>query len=461
MGRAAALAVALAALPGCLQGWPLGGPWACSADQTCPGGATCDEGVCCDPVSERGCPTVPHPVTLECGVGSGRKATLFHEDRDEDADGNPRVTRYLCALPRQARWVTASGDCDDEDPAINSRAAERCNGLDDNCDGDLDEGLSRSRWYRDADGDGFGDDADSVLACAAPPGYVAAAGDCAPFDPTKFPGAPELCNGLDDDCDGVPDTGEAVFADTDGPGGARFPCVSGRPGICAPGTFRCEPRGAGVVRECVALRPPERLDVCDGLDNDCDGTVDQWPSCGGPTTPLGLLGPGVTRGALAGSRFLPQDSSCLRGRMSIAGSWSDATRVWSSSTDPSEFQLWYAEAPAAAPWDLSRPNLKLRVRLSVTAGNTTAFGDGGHFGHPVVYLCGESDTDIIRYVATGARLANGTMEVDQTFTLGAPTGFIIGRGSGFDTRRVRRVEVLFWKLSNFSIRVGPETGFVP
>ncbi len=60
-------------------------------------------------------------------------------------------------------------------------------------------------WYRDADGDGHGDPGDEVRACTVPAGYVAFGDDCDDADPDRYPGRPESCNGVDDDCDGTVD----------------------------------------------------------------------------------------------------------------------------------------------------------------------------------------------------------------------------------------------------------------
>jgi PKD repeat protein len=91
-------------------------------------------------------------------------------------------------------------DCDDHNPAVHPGAVEVCNGIDDNCDGQIDEGVLLT-FYRDSDGDGYGDPSVSVQACTAPAGYVANNTDCDDTDPAVNPGMNEIGdNGKDDDC---------------------------------------------------------------------------------------------------------------------------------------------------------------------------------------------------------------------------------------------------------------------
>ncbi|MEZ4739086.1 MAG: MopE-related protein [Flavobacteriales bacterium] len=80
--------------------------------------------------------------------------------------------------------------------------AEICDGIDNDCDGDVDEDFI---WYTDADGDGFGDDATGVFNCTAPPNTVNVGGDCDDSNPDVHPGANEICDGLDTNCDGITD----------------------------------------------------------------------------------------------------------------------------------------------------------------------------------------------------------------------------------------------------------------
>jgi hypothetical protein len=136
-------------------------------------------------------------------------ATLWYADQDLDGFGDPATAAPACTAP--ADVVDNGLDCDDLNEDTNPEALEICDGADNDCDGltddaddSLDLGLA-APYYVDADGDGFGDGEAAGLACAAPPGFAAADGDCDDGELSVNPGAVEVCgDGLDSDCDGGP-----------------------------------------------------------------------------------------------------------------------------------------------------------------------------------------------------------------------------------------------------------------
>ncbi|MFM7204922.1 MAG: MopE-related protein [Myxococcota bacterium] len=145
--------------------------------------------------------------------------TIYYQDADGDGYGNPSVKTETCLQP--AGTAPRADDCNDADASINPAVSEKCNGKDDNCSGSIDEGV-QSTYYRDADADGYGNSAVTVQACSAPAGYVSSAGDCNDSSASIKPGATEVCNGLDDDCDaqvdesfaGIPDLPDDSFVDS-------------------------------------------------------------------------------------------------------------------------------------------------------------------------------------------------------------------------------------------------------
>jgi Putative metal-binding motif len=115
---------------------------------------------------------------------------------------------------------TSDEDCNDDDASIHPGAAEECDGVDNNCDDEIDEGVGGT-YYSDSDGDGFGDATLSDELCEALAGWVPNADDCDDTDSSVYPGATEICDGMDNDCDSDIDEeldGAVWYADNDADG---------------------------------------------------------------------------------------------------------------------------------------------------------------------------------------------------------------------------------------------------
>lgn len=126
---------------------------------------------------------------------------------DADADGFGDLFSDSVSCDELSGFVFDATDCDDLVFGINPGADEICNMLDENCNNLIDEDLIYSTYYIDADGDDFGNFAIDSVACLSPFGFVDNNNDCDDTNPDIFPGATELLNGLDDNCDQIADEG--------------------------------------------------------------------------------------------------------------------------------------------------------------------------------------------------------------------------------------------------------------
>lgn len=182
----------------------------------------------------------------------GCAGTKYFADRDGDKYGAIESGWTMnCSTP--LNYAEQDGDCDDNDPTIHPGATEVCDGKDNNCNGMIDEGLGSIVLCEDKDGDGHGVIGGATHTGCTPnlKGFGLCDGDCNDNDPTVYPGAMEICDGKDNNCNGMIDEGAIP---TCGLGWCRRYGVSCTSNICTPGQPRAE--------------------ICNLFDDDCDGVID-------------------------------------------------------------------------------------------------------------------------------------------------------------------------------------------
>ncbi len=232
-------------------------------------------------------------ATQEAQVPETGLAAVEMDLRAEDLDGDNFIT-------------TAQGgtDCDDSRAAVYPGATEVCDGVDNNCAGGETDAVSTRRFFADGDGDGYGNPLAEVFACLRPAGAVDTGTDCDDADASAHPDQEEvLCDGRDEDCDGTKDdvwTPGLACTTSDGCAGAVSCRSGGTTGAACVATQSpsawfvdedgdgqagtevrscTEPQGASSERtdcdESSRFAHDERTEVCDKLDNDCDGMKDE------------------------------------------------------------------------------------------------------------------------------------------------------------------------------------------
>lgn len=281
-------------------------------------GSDCDDG---DASVHPGASERCDGLDQDCdGEADENLADVWYADLDGDGYGAGMPIEVICQ-GSSGGLVDNDADCNDSAAEVHPGGTETCNGADDDCDGTADEEAAGAPvWFEDLDSDGYGNSLVTQASCAQPLGWVDAgddcsdqnfavypgapelcnaedddcdgavpssetdedldglsdcAGDCDDASASAFPGAGETCNGADDDCDGVTDESDASDASTwypdsdgDGYGDAAYPWISCLPpsGYVADLTD-CDDAAADVS--------PGASETCDGVDNDCDGAVDE------------------------------------------------------------------------------------------------------------------------------------------------------------------------------------------
>ncbi|MEC7987003.1 MAG: MopE-related protein [Myxococcota bacterium] len=209
--------------------------------------------------------------------GDDNCPTLFNDQSDLDADDLGDLCDSDDDGDGEDAIADGGTDCDDTNELVFAASEEYCDGIDNNCDGSIDDATSVDMidWYYDGDGDGFGDATISQTQCDAPSGMVSDMTDCDDTAATSYPGADEYCDGIDSDCDGVLDEDDALDAatwyadaDADGFGDSETSLLS------------CEqPEGYVVdMTDCDDTATGSNPDAdeiwYDGIDQNCDGLSD-------------------------------------------------------------------------------------------------------------------------------------------------------------------------------------------
>ncbi len=230
----------------------------------------------------------------DASVGVGN---LYYYDADGDGFGGSNSDSYYYGVTRicpgetvPTSYVDNNEDCDDANSDINPDAEEVCNGyIDDNCDNDYNDGMRGSTdlgtFYADMDNDGHGNPAGPILfACVPDLGYVEEPTDCDDSDASINPDAVEVCDGIDNDCDRLIDgddedldesTGYTWYLDVDLDG---YGDTSTALTQCDDPSPASGPGYVLLPGDCNDLRTmsnPDMPEYCNGVDDNCDGDVDE------------------------------------------------------------------------------------------------------------------------------------------------------------------------------------------
>ncbi len=353
--------------------------------------------------------------------------STWYADADADGYGDPGATTEDCEAP--TGYADNAQDCDDADAGANPAASEICDGTDNDCDGSVDEDDAddASTWYADLDGDGFGNQADSAAACTQPKGYVADDSDCDDGDGAVNPGAGELCNGYDDDCDGVVDEDEASDAATwyhDGDGDSYGDAGDSQVSCAQPSGYVAD---ATDCDDGVAEVNPGASELCNGYDDDCDGATDEDAATDAATWYADADADGygdATSTATAcaqPSGYVDDDTDCDDGDYDINPAASERCNGLDDDCDgdvdedADDWSTWYADADADGYGDGAGATAEACAQPSGYVADDSDCDDGDYAVNPgASELCNGYDDDCDGSVDEGHDAdADGIADCDE------------------------------------------------
>ena len=221
----------------------------------------------------------PGNIEVADGVDNNCDGDIDEGTVNFDDDGDCFCEDLPCYGSITANCSTLSdGDCNDIANVIYPGAPETCNSIDEDCDGVADNNpIDPLTWYYDGDGDLRGDPNNTTLACTQPTNYVSNSNDCNDSEALAWTSAPEVCDGVDNDCDNATDENVTTtyYRDLDGDG---YGTVGQSTEACTvPNGFVAN---ANDCDDSCGTCYPGHQESCDGVDNNCDGTVDEINASG-------------------------------------------------------------------------------------------------------------------------------------------------------------------------------------
>jgi len=219
-----------------------------------------DDGAQCVPDCVEGYADCNGELDDGCEIEIVNPNSVYYRDADGDGDGDPNDAAFACNEQIPEGYVAGDTDCDDSDPEINGTLTEVCDGKDNDCSGSTDDD-----WP-------VGDPCDGEDSDQCPNGTFTCTTDGLDVECVNesVEDIQEACDGKDTDCDGSTDAGFPV----------GDPCDGVDLDDCENGTYTCRADGTGV--ECINEAIEDVQEVCDGEDNDCDGSTDENWAVGDP-----------------------------------------------------------------------------------------------------------------------------------------------------------------------------------